>query len=119
MSSVALERYITKHGVDATLYEFTPQADDSWGDPGGWNETTTPTTAIVELARWPKQTLDISGEMVTIDATIYIPSSVTISPTATERRPELEISGVRYKIWMVDTFVLAGGQRLYVSRKES
>jgi len=114
----AFARFIERRGRAATLYEFATAGSDSWGDPTADTPTTTATKAIVRLLGTPGLTVTVAGKRVDVDAEIVVPSELVVDPSAAGERPELEVDGRRYVVWVVDRGTVEGGQRLLATRKQ-
>lgn len=117
------QRYLDRHGQDATLQRFDPDTSESGlneyrqpSDPGAQAPVST-TAAIQEESRRNPEVVRAGGEEIVIDCVVWVPDTLTVDPDATEARPQISVGGKTYKIWAIAPGgSVPGLQRLLVTR---
>lgn len=116
----AADRLLDRRGEDVTVYTYTYDTTDSYGDPT-YIETATSTVGIVEqvggvaeIVRSPE------GEEIDIELAVFLKDDVTVhEPSADNRKPsviERALDGEQYRVEAV-TVQDNGFQRCNCARK--
>lgn len=93
----SVKQHIAREGRSVTITNYTEDSSNSYGDTTYTTATSTE-NALVEMAGSEDMVRNAQGQSVTLDATIYLPDTVSVNDTWDGKRSEIDHDGKTYEV---------------------